>query len=983
MVALSCATPAMSLDPALSISQYKHTRWTVDDGSPAPISVLAQDQSGFLWIGARDGLFRFDGISFEKILPQKQIGDRRWVTALMVARDGSIWVGYAEGGIARYVGGCLRDAGLLNPTQNVQQLIQTRDGAIWGLLGRSEKPLVRFTNGRWVDVGPESGLPAQQGFGLLVARDGTLWFSASKAVYFLPPGSHRFQQSTVQPVGNGALSEDRGGNIWLDDQVSAKVINAASSTANPYPVPAGQRGRRAIFDRDGNLWGSSDSGVFKIRLPDPRGERTAAAAAAKVDRLDALASLTSDSSKTVFEDREGVIWVATKLGLDRFRKVSIVTEPTLVKVPQWGDVLLAAANGDVFFGQDDGVFRARPRRKPERILAGAGDTEAMCQAPDGTIWMIMQRSIVRFRGSIAGEIGKPATRQAIIDCAVGRDGTLFLTAGEGLYQRVNDEWRLHSVTQDDQTGGAMPIVTLRNGKLLTYISSQSLRTFDPPRFTDTVLARAAALRQLRTIQEEPDAIFLGGGFGLARWREGRINFLSGSRQPAVDHTTGVVRTPQGDTWIVSRSGISRFATSDLDRAFDRPGYLPRAITYDFRDGLAGIAHIYGKRDAVRGGDGRLWFATTSGTVWIDPLRLPRNLLPPPVVITMLNADGIAHRDPKTFVAKPGTRRIAIDFNALSLAIPERVRVRYRLEGVEDRWIDSGSVRRAYYSNLRPGNYRFRVIAANEDGIWNRTGATLVLTVRPTFFQSAYFLALCSAACLLLLWTAYSLRARQLTSRVRDRLETQLSERERIARELHDTLLQGFQELGLRFQSVANRMPSDSALKGSIVEALEDAESVLTEGRSRVSGLRGTRDDADLAVEIAEAAAKLGGDPIVPISVTVEGQARPLIPLAREELLWIAVEAIRNAVQHSGCKRIDVVLLYDRQLQLAVRDNGRGLMEEVAAAGALPGHFGLVGMRERATRACGKFTLLSLPGAGTEIYVTVPGRLAYSVSRSRE
>ena len=977
------ATPAYSLDPALSISQYKHTRWTVDDGAPAGINFITQGKEGFLWIGAKDGLYRFDGITFEAILPERQIGDRQSVTALLAARDGSLWVGYAAGGLARYASGVLRDADVPNPTQHVQQLIQTRDGAIWGLLGRSERPLIRFSNGKWHDIGGDWGLPDIQGVRLLEARDGTLWFAATNALYSLRPGATRFDRSRFILTGSGALAQGLDGNLWVADKTSARAIGVGLATRYPYVVPYTPRGRRALFDGDGNLWGNSDAGIYRVRAPDYRGEASAAMAHTKVDRFRESASLTSDNANVMLEDREGNIWVGTDQGLDRFRAVSVVAEPLLNKVPQWGNVMLAAANGDVFVGQKDGVFRVRPRGQPERVLTGEGDAEAMCQGPDGDIWIVMQHSIVRFRERPIAFLRKPVTRQSINDCAVDQRGRLFLTAGEGLVVRVGNGWRIHPLSHDDQTGGAMPIIVRRDGKLLTYASSRSLRIYDPPRFTDLVLGRPAAIRQLRTIYERPDSILLGGRFGLARVRGTSVRFLGASRTPVVSGTVGIVSTSEGDTWLMSRSNISRIATANLDRAFDDARWLPPIRTFDFRDGLMGGAHLYGKRDAVRGGDGRLWFATMAGTVRVDPAHLPRNRLPPPVALSRLSIDGAIHRDPTSFVVPPGASKIAIEFSALSLGIPERVQVRYRLEGVDNGWIDPGAVRRASYANLSPGRYRFRVIAANEDGVWNTKGAALDLTIRPTFFQSTAFLALCILAGLLLLWAAYSIRTRQLTARVRGRFEAQLAERERIARELHDTLLQGFQGLVLRFQSVANRMQPDSALKGSIDEALEHAENVLTEGRNRVSDLRIAGNDEDLAGAIVEAVEKSNLGAALPVSVATEGRVRPLVAMVREELLRIAGEAIRNAVQHSGAARIEVALLYGRQVQLSVRDNGRGLPDDVSAAGSRPGHFGLVGMRERAESVGGKCTIVSLPGQGTEVYVTVPGRLAYLAGGARD
>jgi signal transduction histidine kinase/ligand-binding sensor domain-containing protein len=975
-------TPAVqALPSSLSISQYKHTRWTVDDGAPPSINTLVQGRDGFLWLGAENGLFRFDGLTFQAIAPEHQVGDRSSVTALLSAADGSVWVGYGAGGIARYASGVLRDANAPRSIENVQQLLQTRDGAIWGLLSGSDRPLVRFLNGKWLEVGGGWGLPVEQGVRLLVARDGTLWFATSKRLFFLRPGSRRFEPSSFIPTGSAALVQDKAGVVWAADRVGARPVNGISATRYLYRVPYAPRRRRAIFDRDGNLWGNSDEGIYRISAPDAQGEPSASAAVDKIDRFRASASLTSDQVEVVLEDREGTIWVATELGLDRFRAATVVTEQSLTKVPQWGSVLLASSNGDVFFGQSGGVYRARPGQKPEEILTGDGDAEAMCQGLDGSVWIVLQQRIVRLKDGHSTMMRKPATRQAIIDCAVGHRGTLFLTAGEGLFEHVVVGWRLYPIEQDAQTAGAMPLIVRRDGKLLTYPTGRSLRVYDLPGHTDIVLGPTGIIRQLNTLYERPHSILLGGRFGLAKWHGRTFRYLSRNRIPAFAGTTGIVSTPQGETWVMSRAGIVRIATADLDRAFETPGWNPPLAIYDSRDGLLANAHGYGKRDAVRGGDGRLWFATSGGIVWVDPAHMPRNPLPPPVAITMLRVNGATYRDPKAVVVEPGAGRIAIDFSALSLSIPERVRMRYRLEGVDDVWNEAGSIRRATYTNLGPGNYRFRVIAANDAGVWNRAGATLRLTIQPTFRQSSAFFILCAGAALMSLWGASTFRTRQLSARIRERLEAQINERERIARELHDTLLQGFQGLLLRFQSVANRMLPDSPLRSSMDQALDNAEAVLTEGRNRVSDLRFAVDDQNLAGAIVAIATKIGVDPELPITVTVEGGVRALEPMIGEELLRIAEEAIRNALQHSSASRIEVALMYGRQLQLGVRDNGCGLPDDVVASGNRAGHFGLTGMRERTHRIGGDISLASAPLHGTEVIVTIPGRLAYRNDRT--
>ncbi len=377
---------------------------------------------------------------------------------------------------------------------------------------------------------------------------------------------------------------------------------------------------------------------------------------------------------------------------------------------------------------------------------------------------------------------------------------------------------------------------------------------------------------------------------------------------------------------------------------------------------------------VRGGDGRLWFSTLGGVVWIDPARLHRNRVPPPVAIRALVAGGLRHRDPAQVTLPKGTSRIAIQYTGLSLTLPQRMRFRYRLEGVDDGWVDAGAQREAAYTSLGPGTYRFRVIAANNDGVWNRDGAPLEFTIPPTFLQSSGFKLLCVLAAGLLLWLLHLLRVRQLKARLQGRFEIRIAERERIARELHDTLLQGFQGLMLFFQSVATRIPADSDLREPIEKALDRADKVLVEGRDRVHELRSDAASHDLAQALRDAVAEIIPGDAPRFQLVVEGPQRPLHGLVGEEMLRIAQEAVRNAVQHAQATSIEAILIYGRRdLRLVIRDDGVGIADETLRKGWRDGHYGLVGMRERADQIGGRLVMARRAGGGTEVILSVPGR----------
>jgi signal transduction histidine kinase len=335
---------------------------------------------------------------------------------------------------------------------------------------------------------------------------------------------------------------------------------------------------------------------------------------------------------------------------------------------------------------------------------------------------------------------------------------------------------------------------------------------------------------------------------------------------------------------------------------------------------------------------------------------------------------------------PQVRDLAIEYTATSLVAPEKIQFKYKLEGRDTDWNDAGNRRQAFYTDLDPGDYRFRVIAANNSGVWNEQGATLEFSVAPAYWQTPWFRALCVTTLVALLWGLYRLRVRQLARRFNMTLDARVNERTRIARELHDTLLQSFHGLLLRFQTVLELLPHRPAdARQLLVSAINQTAEAITQGRDAVQGLRASAPESiDLAAEIRalgeEFRAERGGDEI--LRVEVQGTPRRLHPMPRDEIFRIAGEALRNAFQHAAAKQIEVELRYDeRNLRLRVRDDGKGIDPAVLSQGGREGHFGMRGMRERATLVGGKLAVWSAPDSGTEVELNVPSSHAYAASSS--
>jgi signal transduction histidine kinase len=385
---------------------------------------------------------------------------------------------------------------------------------------------------------------------------------------------------------------------------------------------------------------------------------------------------------------------------------------------------------------------------------------------------------------------------------------------------------------------------------------------------------------------------------------------------------------------------------------------------------------------------------SEGIQVVDPHRLSFNTVRPPVHVERLiaNHEIRSQRLPggtaaPTVRLPPRVRDLQIDYTALSFVAPEKVRFKYRLDGQDSDWREVVNERRVQYSNLHPGTFRFRVIAANNSGVWNEQGDVLEFSIAPAYYQTVWFRALCAAGGLGLLWAGYQLRVRQLHHRFEMALEARVSERTRIARELHDTLLQSFQGLLLRFQTVSQLWAErPEVAKEKLDHAINEAARAITEGRNAVQGLRGsTAATSDIADAIgtlgAELATAPGDHPAPVFQVTVEGEPRPLHPILRDDVYKITAEALRNAFRHADARNVDVEIRYDRaQFRLRVQDDGKGFDEALLPRQAAAGHYGVPGMRERAELMGGTLTVWSKQGAGTGVELCIPSRSAYVKTR---
>jgi signal transduction histidine kinase len=500
---------------------------------------------------------------------------------------------------------------------------------------------------------------------------------------------------------------------------------------------------------------------------------------------------------------------------------------------------------------------------------------------------------------------------------------------------------------------------------------------------------------IHDIRVRPDGtVWVASDRGLSRLRDGRFVTLNRKLGLPCDEVDSTLDDDDGSLWLYMPCGLARISAPDLrtldDKTESTKSWRFKITVLDNSDGIRGFGGSLGSFSPhmSKSGDGKLWLLGLEGATEIDPRHLPLNKLPPPVHLDGIIADRAPYAVSAPLHLPPLVRNLEMDYTALSLVAPEKVLFRYKLEGHDHDWQNVGNRRAAFYTDLPPGNYRFRVIASNNSGVWNDEGATLDFSIAPAYWQTTWFRALCVAAILAFLWMLYWRRMRQLAHVFETRVEAQVEERTRLARELHDTLLQSFNGLLLRFRTVQALFSKNPDEARKILDsAIDQTRQALTEGRQAVQGLRSSAiGGQELADAIKTLTEELAADPTHPtpaeVRLNIEGTPRPLRPLIRDEIYRIASEALRNALRHAGASRIEIQLGYDEgSFELRVRDDGKGIDPKFLADESLPGHFGLQGMRERAERMGAALKVWSAPASGTELALSVPAATAYGTEQS--
>ena len=1000
---------ASALDPRRPLNQYAHAVWQTEDGLPQnTIHRIIQTHDGYIWVATDGGLARFDGITFSVF--DKQSGTAitsNQIRSLYEDREGTLWICTTDGLVSQKDSRFHRFTtadGMAN--NSVWSVLEDHSGTLWVV---TTAGLNSYRKGEFRTYGPGDGLTSDTIETIVEDKQGALWLGSSD-------GLTRFQDgkftnfNAVMHSGVRVIHEDNSGRLWIGTQSGLCLFNNGALTDYGLPGPAG--GVESIVqDESGALWIGKPNVL--IRLKDGSSSEFTSAQ-----------GLPSNRIQSVYADSRGGLWVSTESGLARFDGNKFVSFPandplsSLTVVSMYedreGNLWLGTESGGlhvlkdskfVTYTTDDGLssnlVRAvcQDRRSNVWIGAGGGGLDMIDLTKDGHVTAFTAKdglssnvvlAIWADRNSDDIWVGTPDGLNRL------RNGkfTTF-TSGDGLA----DDF-VRSIYQDSTgriwVGTRRGLSSMKEGKFTTYTTLDGLpndyigamlqdRTgslwistlgglckYRDGAFNTFTTRDGLSSNVVTSLYEDRDGVLWIGtnGNGLNRFKDGMFTACTTRNGLFDDVIYQILEDGRDNLWFSCDKGIFRASRKDLNAFADGKSASIDCVSYGPADGMKiRECNGGGHPAAWKTTDGKLWFSTLKGVAVTDPDSIKLNELPPPVVIDQVVVDDQPIDISGKVALAPGHGRFAFHYAGLSFVAPEKVQFKYMLEGFDKDWVTPGARRVAFYTNLPYGNYTFRVLACNNDGVWNQTGAAFSFYLDPHFYQTYWFYAMWVVAIALICWQLYLMRVR----RIQSQFSAVLGERNRIAREIHDTLTQGLTGISLQLELVAKLLSSSAeTAQTHLNQARVLARECLADARRSVWDLRTQgAEGSDLPTSLSASARRLTANTGTQAQIQVSGAYRPLQPDVESNLLRIGQEAINNAVKHASASRIDIGLAFDPNLvRLSVRDDGCGF-DSNGGSPAEPGHFGLIGMRERAEQIGGKLTVTSKPGGGTEITVEAP------------
>jgi ligand-binding sensor domain-containing protein/signal transduction histidine kinase len=951
-------------EPPQSESEYSRRVWRIQEGLPeGRIQALAQTPDQYLWIGTSGGLVRFDGVRFAIFNRSNTPAFRDdSILALCPARDGSLWIGTEGGGLLHLIHGDFQVFGASEGLSNgfVRAIKEDRQGA---LCVGTDRGFFRHDSGKFLRLDGQNGAPVLSVRDIFQSSDGRLWVEGSSLLMQVEGGSLRqlFPSATTRPLSVQRISEAPAGALWLGTQLG--LARLRDGRIEPYRGTEKANVQTLYANSEDDLWiGTLAQGLLRLR-------------AGLLTTYQAPAMLPDNTIGAVVEDRERSLWIGTQDGLVRFSK-----KTASVLAAREG---LADENVVSIYGDRDGALWIATITG--RLYRVTGRTAVPFALPDeslrartvfrdsqGGLWIgSLNRGAVRLSGGKATpfNIATGLRSNSIRSFCEDRQGNIWIATGSGLSRWDGRKLRNYYL-EDGLAYGSVRVVMLDSvGDLVVGTDGGANRMRDGKFVPDSLLAQLGSERIWTLHQDAQGGLWLGTrSGGLFRVKQGKVTRYTTRDGLLSDSIFQLLEDGQGRIWMSGSAGISSVDRKELDAmAEGKRGPLP-VVPYGAAEGLESSEMNGGVQPAgYRTASGELWFPSVKGAVRIDP-RLLRPNIRAPILIEALLVDDRSVPLSGPIHIPPGRARLEIQYTACNLLSPERLTFRYKLEGFDENWTQAAARRTAYYTNLPAREYRFRVLASDAAAPESVSETSLTFVRDPYFHETGWFYGLCALLAGAVGYGGFRLYARQ----TRAHFNSILGERVRLAREMHDTVIQGCVGVSTLLEAAFSVDRADPAkTKDLLDQARTQVRLTLEEARQAVWDLRRETPAGDLAATLSDFARRLSGEKGIPVEVEIVGLPAPLDEGTERNLLLVAREAMRNAVAHAAPTKIGIRLCFEqKEIHLEVTDDGRGFVpSEVGLVES--GHYGIAGMRERIAQLRGSFELNSAPGAGTKVIARVP------------
>jgi ligand-binding sensor domain-containing protein/two-component sensor histidine kinase len=967
LVSLSCVNSTASEIAQQDAPAYSRRVWRSADGLPEDFAQsLAQTPDGYLWIGASGGLARFDGVSFAVFNHENTaafLDDS--VYSLLVAKDGTLWAGTEGGGLVRYKDGRFRVFGAAEGLTNgfVRVIYEDRNGRLWvgtdaGLFRLQNESLVRV-DGR--DGAPEMNVNTiceDRAGRLLVGGWGLRVLDGREVSYYT--SNESLADNSIRTIRQTA-----DGAIWIGAISGLRRLDRGLN-GDPFragKILSGVNVSALLESRGGELWiGAYGQGLMRYR-------------AGRIVKFSAPSSLPHNNVLALFEDSEDNVWVGGQGGLLRLSPSAASVITTADGAPQSINTIYPDPRGDLFVTALNGkLFRvARYTLEPVRLPAPLGrmSVRNLFRDSGGALWVGTDGQGVARIG--AGGIVRYTMKQGLVNDFIrafceDREGGLWIGTDGGLSRLYRGAFQNFNVN-DGLAYDSIRAMSLDRAGDLWVATDGGLSRLRAGRFIDDPSLERLRGQKVWSLREDADGkLWIGThGAGLFLLKDGTLTqFTTGAGLPS-DKIHSIIEDAQGNLWMSGPSGIVAVSRRELESLPGQPAAQLAVRVYSTAEGLTTNQMNGGVQPAgALLASGELWFPSAKGAVRIQP-NGPDRRSAPPALIEQVLADDHATPFSERLILDPGQGKLEIHYTAIRLRSPDRIRFKFRMEGFDQGWTDAGQRRVAYYTNLPAGNYRFRVVAYEIDDPRGATEQALSIEWRPHFYNTAWFPALCGLAALGVTWVWYRLHVRNL----RQRFAAVFEERNRLAREMHDTLIQGCVGVSALLEAASSAREVSPSISDELFDrARNEVRATVDEARLAVWNLRQSFGEG-LAPAISQLTRRLSLETGIPIGFESSGAPLDLGAESERSLLMIVREALQNALRHAAPEHVSVSLSSGRHgLQVEIEDDGRGFDPSILNS---PNgqHYGLIGMRERAERLGGRLSLTSAPGKGSQVRLSIP------------